>query len=32
MCNENETLASMYEEERDSLMVALPKTCYKVGK
>jgi len=31
MCNENETLASMYEEERDSLMVALPKTCYKVG-
>jgi len=31
MCTENEVLASMYDEERDSLLVSLPKTCYKVG-
>jgi len=31
MCNDSENLASMYEEERDTLMVALPKSCYKVG-
>jgi len=31
MCTENEILASMYDDERDSLLVNLPKTCYKVG-
>jgi len=31
MCVENEILASMYDDERDSLLVNLPKTCYKVG-
>jgi len=31
ICNDNETLGNLYDEERDTLCFNLPKTCYKVG-
>jgi len=31
LCNDNETLGNLYDEERDSVLVNIPKTSYKVG-
>jgi len=31
ICNDDETLATIYDGDRDTLMVPLPKPCFKVG-